>query len=107
MRGHVIPFKLDTGAEVTVITEQTYHCLGKPKLNSPSRILYGPARQTLSVLGELEERLTRGERSTVGLVYVVKGLKTNLLSLHVLTGLHLLRRVDAVSWDRDIKSQGI
>ena len=32
MRGHIIPFNLDTGAEVTAITEQTYNCLGQPKV---------------------------------------------------------------------------
>ena len=97
VRGHIIPFKLDTGAEVTAITEQKYHRLGQPKLSSPSRVLYGPAHQPLSILGELDAKLRKGERSTVGAVYVVEGLKCNLLSLQMLTELQLLRRVNMVS----------
>ena len=67
--------------------------------------MYGPARQSLCVLGELEERLTKGDRSTVGTVYIVKGLKNNLLSLQMLTALQLIRRVDTISWERNIKQQ--
>lgn len=105
VKGHTIPFKLDTGAEVTAITEQTYHSLGQPKLNSPSRVLYRPARQALCVLGELEERLSKGDCSTVGAIYVIKGLKSNLLSLQMLTALQLVRRVDTIHWEQDVKKQ--
>ena len=33
-----VDFKVDTGAAVTVITEQTYQKLGTPPLSRPSRI---------------------------------------------------------------------
>ena len=46
VRGHIIPFKLDTGAEVTAITEQTYNRLGQPNLKSPSMDL--PANPSVS-----------------------------------------------------------
>ena len=52
VQGHTISFKLDTGAEVTAITEKSYQSLGKPQLSKPSRVLCGPARQPLEVLGQ-------------------------------------------------------
>lgn len=37
-----VTFKLDTGAEVTAISERTHRLLGKPDLQKPSKVLYGP-----------------------------------------------------------------
>ena len=42
-------FKLDTGAEVTAITEETHRSLGNVPLQNPSKILYGPGREPLRV----------------------------------------------------------
>ena len=41
LNGKLIPFKLDTGAEVTVITSDTYHSLQSVELNKPEKILSG------------------------------------------------------------------
>ena len=46
LSGQSIAFKLDTGAEVSDITEDTYKCIREPR---PTRVLYGPARQPLHV----------------------------------------------------------
>ena len=91
VKGHTISFKLDTGAEVTAITEDSYKAIGRPKLTDPFRILCGPARQRLDVVGQFEARLTKGERSTSGPVYVVKGLRSNLLGFQMLTALQLVQ----------------
>ena len=45
-------FKMDTGAEVTAINEVTHQLLGEPKLKKPTRVLWGPAHQTLDVVGQ-------------------------------------------------------
>ena len=37
---------------MTAISEETYKAIGKPKLQTPDRILYGPAKQALDVLGQ-------------------------------------------------------
>jgi len=47
-----VQFKLDTGAAVTAITEETYKSLKSVTLKKPSKLLYGPARQELQVLGQ-------------------------------------------------------
>ena len=51
LRKEDVEFKLDTGAEVDAISEATYKTLGCPRLCKPSRILYGPAKQPVEVLG--------------------------------------------------------
>ena len=52
-------FKLDTEAEVTAINKNTYQHLGKPTLHTPDRILYGPSRLPLKVLGYFKGNFTQ------------------------------------------------
>ncbi len=54
--GMPVPFKLDMGAEVTVISGNTYGKLGNPALQEPSRILYGPARRALNEEDSSQQR---------------------------------------------------
>ena len=84
-----VEFKMDTGAAVTAITEETYHELEQPKLVSARKNLCGPAQQRLEVLGLFEENLSSQQKSALTEIYVVRGLKTNLLGLPAITALHL------------------
>lgn len=95
LQGKEIVFKMDTGAEVTVISEKEYCTLERTKLEKPSRVLYGPARQPLEVLGQFSERLTYGEHSHSEDIFVVRDLHNNLLGLTAITGLHLIQRINA------------
>ena len=52
-----ISFKLDTGAEATATTNDAYHLLGKPQLNTADKILCGPSRHPLGVMGSLSVTL--------------------------------------------------
>ena len=45
-------FKVDTGAEVTALTEEALSQLGAIQLKSPSKVLCGPDRTPLKVLGQ-------------------------------------------------------
>ena len=74
-----VEFKMDTGAAVTAITEETYHVLEQPKLISARKNLCGSAQQRLEVLGLFEENLSSQQKSALTEIYVVRGLKTNLL----------------------------
>ena len=67
-------FKLDTGAEVTAISSATHQQLGKPKLNAPGKLLYGPSRQPLKVLGKFKGTFARNGKQSQQQVYVVTGL---------------------------------
>ena len=86
---------MDTSAEVTMISEKEYHSFEKTKLEKPSKVLYGPARQPLEVLGQFSGRLVHRERSHLEDIFVVRDLHNNLLGLKAITGLHLIQRVDA------------
>ena len=45
---HMVKFKLDTGAEITAISRQTYEALPKqPPLNTSDKTLCGPAKKPL------------------------------------------------------------
>lgn len=90
-----VPFKLDTGAEVTAITKEAYKNLGDVKLQSPTKALYGPSCQSLKVLGQFTRMLTHQQHSSSQTIFVVCGLKTNLLGLPAITSLQLLHRVNA------------
>ena len=45
-------FKIDTGADITVIPETVYNKSRDGPLNSPDRILRGSSRHSLKVLGK-------------------------------------------------------
>ena len=102
-----IKFKLDTGAEVTAISLVTYEGLKPGKhieLGQPSKILYGPGNQALNVAGQFDASLTHKGIQSHQTIFVVKGLKTNLLGLPALRALKLIARVDSVEqYDETIR----
>ena len=62
VNGYEMPFKLDTGAEVTVISDKALELLNEKKPQSSMKRLCGPDKQPLEVLGEL--RASKGRSST-------------------------------------------
>ncbi|KAL5488539.1 hypothetical protein EMCRGX_G017493, partial [Ephydatia muelleri] len=98
--GQLVQFKIDTGAEVTAISHKQYR---KLKLNvtltKPSKVLYGPANQSLPVLGEFVGTLAFRDKSCSQRIFVVTGLKNNLLGLPAIEALGLVVRIDTVSGD--------
>ena len=86
-------FKLDTGAEVTAICPHTFKSLKRVTLTKPQKVLYGPGRRPLQVIGQFQEVLSYNEKSSEQRIYVVKGLRTNLLGLPAITSLNLAARV--------------
>ena len=63
-----VMFKVDTGAEVTVISQETHKSLGRftKPLEKPSKKLYGPARQPHNSLGQFSAKLTHGQNTSTG-----------------------------------------
>ena len=93
-----VKFKIDTGAEVTVISEKDYQSLHQgAKLEKPKLKLYGPTRQALNTIGRTKLKITKQSTSvsTTQYVYVVRDLKVNLLGLPAVTALNLVARVDS------------
>ncbi len=94
-------FKLDTGAEVTAVSEATYKKLKFGTLTKPTKALYGPARQSLHPLGQFVGSLSHKQSSSDQVIFVIKNLQTNLLGLPAITALNLAARVDTISLTSD------
>ena len=89
-------FKLDTGAEVTAISKAVFETFERTTLRKPAKVLHGPTTQALKVLGQFTGKLKHQQRTTTQPIYVVQGLKSNLLGLPAITALQLLCRMDNV-----------
>ena len=96
INGQTKPFKLDTGAEVTAISPETFRSIQGAKLSQPNKTLCGPDRKPLKVLGTAEVKLSIGEVSCKQHVYVLQKLKSNLLGLPAIVALKLLSTVDSI-----------
>ena len=91
----MVTFKLDTGEEVTAISHTTYQQLpDAPPLSTPSKVLCGPARKPLQVLGQCEIDLSYRERSIKQQLFMVAEFKSNLLGLPAIQALNLAARFD-------------
>ena len=98
LNGQEVNFKLNTGAEVTAISNKTYTQLqGVGRLKAASKVLYGPTQQPLQVLGQFEATLAKKQKGTSQTVFVIRGLKTNLLGLPAINALQLVSRIDSTA----------
>jgi len=91
---HETLFKIDTGAEVTAISEKQYKNVSPPILQKPGKILNGPGQHYLQVLKQFDEMLSHGQKSSLQQIFVIKDLKSNLLGLPAITALNLAPRLD-------------
>jgi len=53
-------FKIDTGADITVVPEQIYHEPRDGPLSSSDRILHSPSKYSLQVLGKFLGTIQKG-----------------------------------------------
>ena len=81
---------------MTAISTEAYKRLRKPQLTTPEKILYGPSRQPLKTTGQFSGNISHKGKATSQRVFVVDGLKTNLLGLPAITALGLAIRTDTV-----------
>ena len=96
INGQHMTFKLDTGAEVTAITESTLAKLGNVKLSPVTKSLCGPDRKPLEVTGRVKATLCSNSHKCDHEVYVIKELKNNLLGLPAIKELQLLKQIDHI-----------
>ena len=69
-------FDIDTGVEVSVISDSSHEKVGSPLLSAPDRKLKGPSNRSLPVAGQFTGVLKREVQQEI---YVVKNLYCNLL----------------------------
>ena len=94
---HPVEFSIDTGADVTVISEHIYQqAADKINLQLTSRKLCGPSWYALSVIGKCVAKLKRGIREIKETVYVVRSLDRSLLGRPAMESLDLVKRVNAI-----------
>eukprot|EP00731_Ephydatia_muelleri_P004849 Em0002g1025a len=101
-----VTFKVDTGAEVTAISKETFKCLQNLPLQKPIKILSGPTGEHLAVKGQFTATLSYQGKTCMEPVYVVSNLKTNLLGLPAIRKLDLLGSLGGVTeYAMDIYNQ--
>ena len=81
LNNQTIDFKLGTGSEVTAVSHEVFARLKNVTLQKATRVLLGPAQQKQDVLGQFEGHFKHKEEACQQTVFVIKGLKTNLLGL--------------------------
>ena len=85
-------FKIDTGADVTVIPESLYLQTGMGKLQKSSLELFGPGQSKLSVKGVIKGNLKTGSgKTTTQEIYIVENLKEPLLGRPAIDALNLVQ----------------
>ena len=93
-----VEFQIDTGADVSVISENLYKRLKAPPLHPASKSLVGPSQDTLKVCGQFTGTLVHKDDTVDEVIYVVKGLRKALIGRPAITSLQLVSQVNQVNF---------
>ena len=94
----LVNFKIDTGADVTVIPDSLYSSNKHwGTLRSVNKALFGPGQAKLAVRGMLNSELSKDDKTTMQDIYVVKGLKEPLVGKPAIEALNLVVKVENIS----------
>ena len=96
LNGKPTLFEIDTGADVTVISQRIHEEIGSPFLNPPQRTLWGPCNQVLPVKGQFTGKFCQGNREVEQEVFVVEKLRKPLLDRPAIQALELVVHVGTV-----------
>ena len=96
-------FKIDTGADVTVISDADYNKETDGPLSTCNKQLSGPSREALDVCGQFTRQLQRNSTSTTQEIYVIRGLHTPLLGKPAIEALQLLTFLNGIKLDDIIR----
>ena len=96
LNGKEVEFKVDTGADVTVIPESVYRAERDGELQPASLPLNGPTGEALKVLGQFSGHLTRRGNDSRQDIYVVRNLCRPLLGKPAIEALNVVILVEAV-----------
>ena len=76
------------------VSKDTYKLQNAPLLSTPQRTLCGPLRKPLNVLGQCWMEFSYKEVSSNQQMFVVEGLRYNILGLPAIKALNLAARLD-------------
>ena len=88
-----ICFKLDTEADVTVISQSDYRRAGSPSLDASTKRRVGANDNVLQALGKFNGRLSHGGAVVDEDIYVISGQRRSLLSRRACETLNLVELV--------------
>ncbi len=101
INGSPVKFKIDTGADVSVISDTTYKALAKKTPLKPAKkSLTGPSSQPLDVCGQFTGALQHGCCTSSEDIFVVNNLQMSLLGCPAINSLRLVSRVNSVADQR-------
>lgn len=103
LNGSRVNFKIDTGADVTVIPEALYSEDRDGPLTLSPRVLTGASQQPLSVRGLFNGKIKHNHREIEHHVYVVSGLRKPLLGRPAIEALQLVTRIEPIETEEIIK----
>lgn len=97
VNGVITPFILDTGADVTVITENTSKHLGANIVNT-AKNLTGASGKPLKVVGEISMKIVSKQSKSIHTTgFIVKGAMNNLLGREQIQQLGLIHVVNSIT----------
>ena len=102
LNGSPVSFKVDTGADVTVVPEKTFKSIKGSELRPAETALYGPNRQRIPSLGQATMVLQKGDKEIKEEVFVVPQADQALLGKPAIEALGLLQRIDVVNEEDDV-----
>ena len=92
-----VTFKIDSGADVTVIGHSVYKRIAKPpRLQNADKVLVSASGQPLNIVGMFQGELVNKNDVAKENIYVVKRLKHPLIGKPAISSLQLLKRTNAV-----------
>ena len=91
-----IEFEIDTGAEVSVISQAAYRKIGSPTLRTSEKTLRGPSNHELSVKGQFTAKLRSGSQEVEQELYVVDNLHKHLLGRPAIEALNVVTRIGTI-----------
>ena len=103
VNGKLINFRLDTGADVTVVPDQLFR-KNSPHIKPTSRKCTAAGQLQLTILGEFRATLETEKKSVTENLIIVRDLKEPLLGKNALEALHLVERIYTVDTESDIKA---
>ena len=97
-----VEFKIDTGADVTVIPRTEYQKKRDGPLRASDRMLTGAGQQQLHVQGKFTAHLKRNNVELEQEIFVVKGLDKPLLGRPAIEGLKIVSLVGPVQAEESV-----
>lgn len=92
-----VKFRLDTGADVTVLPAGTYSRLFQSPLQPVDNLLCGPNRVQLDAVGRFDAQLQWRDRLTTQTVYVIRDVHQPLLGRDAIDALGIVKCMDTLS----------